>query len=145
MTREILHHSNHQVLQHIWSRAVVIRRFYFILLVSTNRQNNGSGAFHRRESIKHIIRAFSKAAWYIKPFKIIIKHSEFTNTMISLNNYMRCSSNTVCDWIIYMRVGSVCASHSVSVHSSSTQTVILYVCGAYLTPSLHAVVSLGLL
>ncbi len=36
----------------------------FILLASTNRQNTGSAAFHGRESIKHIIRLFSKAAWY---------------------------------------------------------------------------------
>ncbi len=47
-------------------RAVAIRRFLqiidFILLASTNRQNTGSGAFHGRESIKHIIRVFFKAA-----------------------------------------------------------------------------------
>ncbi len=53
-------------------RAVTICRFYstsrfwkiidFILLASTNRQNTGSAAFHRQESIKHIIRLFSKAA-----------------------------------------------------------------------------------
>ncbi len=44
-------------------RAVAIRQFvassrflrivYFILLMSTNRQNTGSGTFHGRESIKH--------------------------------------------------------------------------------------------
>ncbi len=39
----------------------------FILLAPTNRQNTGSGAFHGGESIKNIIRLFSKAAWYIKP------------------------------------------------------------------------------
>ncbi len=43
-----------------------------ILLASTNRQNTGSGAFHGRESIKHIIRVFSKAAWYTKP---ILNHN----------------------------------------------------------------------
>ncbi len=55
-------------------RAVAISRFLstsrfwknidFILLASTNRQNTGSAAFHGREYIKHIIRLFSKAAWY---------------------------------------------------------------------------------
>ncbi len=52
-------------------RAVAIRQFRkivnLILLTSTNRQNTGSGAFHRRDSIKHIIRVFSKAVLYIKP------------------------------------------------------------------------------
>ncbi len=33
-----------------------------ILLMSTNWKNTGSGAFHERESIRHIIRLFSKAA-----------------------------------------------------------------------------------
>ncbi len=45
-----------------------------------------------------------------------------------------------------MRVGcAVRVSHSGSVHSSSTETVIIYMCGASQTPSLHVVVSLGLL
>ncbi len=52
-------------------RAVAIRRFVatsdLILPASTNRKNTVSGVFHRRESIKHIIRLFSKAARYIKP------------------------------------------------------------------------------
>ncbi len=53
------------------SRFVTTSRFFtivdLILLTSTNRQNTGSGTFPGRESIKHIIRLFSKAAWYIKP------------------------------------------------------------------------------
>ncbi len=38
-----------------------LKIFNLILVASTNRLNTGGGAFHRRESIKHIIRLFSKA------------------------------------------------------------------------------------
>ncbi len=60
---------------------------------------------------------------------------------------MRCSSNTVYSALIsYMCVGYVHASHSVSFHSSSTETSHLHVERLKLiSASLHVVVSLGLL
>ncbi len=45
-----------------FSRLVNFEKSSTFLLASTNRQNTRSAAFHGRESIKHIIRLFSKAA-----------------------------------------------------------------------------------
>ncbi len=69
-------------------RAVAIRRSFkiidLILIASTKRKNTRCGAFHWRESIKHIIRLFFQGCMiYYTHLKFTIKHNcEFTNGMI---------------------------------------------------------------
>ncbi len=61
-------------------------------------------------------------------------------------NYLHACRLSTCKDYRILKETLVRASHSGSVHSSSTETIIIYICGASQTPSMHVVVvSLGLL